>query len=219
VSTLVVELPADEQRRARDVLDACPTIRLTAGSDYDRDDLPAAAIFVVEEGIALLVAEGGDATRRIVLALAAPGSVILPPTAGARLTALTDARVTAVSHAAYDALLREPAAAAALLAGLAEAVCDREESLSTFAGFPHVERVRAKLLQLARTHGKVTGDGVLIDLPLTHDVLADMVGSARETVTWALRQLTDEGFVARSGKFFRLAVPPGEIVGRRRSSL
>jgi CRP/FNR family transcriptional regulator, cyclic AMP receptor protein len=218
VSKLALELPPDQQRRMHAVLDACPTIDLPAGSVRGRGDLPDATVLVVEEGIALLVAEG-EAGRRIVLALAEPGAVLVPPAADAGLTGLTPARVTAVSRGAYDALLREPRAAAALTSALFNAVCDREESLAAFARFPHVERVRAKLLQLARTHGKVTEAGVVIDLPLTHDALAEMVGSARETVTWALRQLTDEGFVGRAGRSFRLSVHPRELAAGKRSAV
>ena len=65
-----------------------------------------------------------------------------------------------------------------------------------------------KLLQLARAHGKVVRDGVRLDLPLTHELLGEMVGSARETVTWALAELSKEGFVAREGRSYRLIVPP-----------
>ena len=218
MSKLALDLSPDEQRRVRAALEACPTVRLPGGVVYAGDDLPAAAVLVVEEGIALLVAEA-EAGRRIVLALAEPGAVLVPPADHARLTGLTDTRVTAVSHPAYEALMRQPGAAKALTSALANAVCDREESLAGFARFPHVERVRAKLLQLARTHGKVTDAGVVIDLPLTHDVLAEMVGSARETVTWALRQLTDEGFVTRAGRSFRLSVHPRDLAALRRSSV
>jgi hypothetical protein len=48
-----------------------------------------------------------------------------------------------------------------------KALVDREESLDNFARFPHAEGVRGKLLQLARRHGKVTKEGIAIDLPLT----------------------------------------------------
>jgi CRP-like cAMP-binding protein len=43
--------------------------------------------------------------------------------------------------------------------------------------------VRGKLLQLARNYGRVALDGMRIDFPLSHTLLADMVGSSRETVT------------------------------------
>jgi CRP-like cAMP-binding protein len=94
---------------------------------------------------------------------------------------------------------------------LRDAVADRQESLAVFGYVSHVDRVRAKLLQLARRHGRVTPAGVAIDLPLTHDLVGRMVGSARETVTVAVRDLTAEGFLSREGGRFVLAIPPDAL--------
>ena len=215
MTTLLVELPDEERRRMRALLSDCPLIELEAGAVRRVDDLPAGVLLVVDEGTVALV-RSGESARRIVLALAAAGEVLVPPGRADHLTAITDARLTVVTDDAYRELLAQPEAAAAIADSLADAVCERERSLGTFARFPHVERVRGKLLQLARSHGRVSGGGVLIRLPLTHDLLADMVGSARETVTWALRELLEEGFVSREGRLYRLHVPPDEIQSDRR---
>jgi CRP-like cAMP-binding protein len=45
-------------------------------------------------------------------------------------------------------------------------------------------------------------------LPLSHTLLADMVGSSRETVTRSLDELRRDGFVARQGHTYRLLVSP-----------
>jgi CRP/FNR family transcriptional regulator len=68
--------------------------------------------------------------------------------------------------------------------------------------------VRRQLLELAREHGRVRRDGIRIDLPLTHDLIADMVGCARETVTRAFDELQREGFVERCGPSYQLRVRP-----------
>jgi len=91
---------------------------------------------------------------------------------------------------------------------LVEALRERQETIGNFASVRHVERVREKLLQLARAHGKVVPGGVRLDLPLTHELVGEMVGSARETVTWAFAQLAREGFARREGRAYRLAVSP-----------
>ena len=65
-----------------------------------------------------------------------------------------------------------------------------------------------KLLQLARNYGRVALDGVRIDFPLSHALLADMVGSSRETVTRSLDELQRDGFVARRGHNHRLLASP-----------
>jgi CRP/FNR family transcriptional regulator, cyclic AMP receptor protein len=148
------------------------------------------------------------ATRRMIVAVAGPGSVLLPPAADERLDALADSWLTVVTPAAQGALLAVPAAAEALLAALAEELRQRQESIAHFSSVRHVERVRDKLLQLARTHGKVVPGGVRLDLPLTHELVGEMVGSARETVTWAFAQLSREGFVEREGRSYRLAISP-----------
>jgi CRP/FNR family transcriptional regulator, cyclic AMP receptor protein len=64
-------------------------------------------------------------------------------------------------------------------------------------------RVPARLLgvleELAIDHGCPGPGGVRIDLPLTQDLLASMVGATRESVNRALRQLELEGLVRRIG--------------------
>ena len=60
-------------------------------------------------------------------------------------------------------------------------------------------RVRRKLLQLARSYGRVARDGVRIDFPINVSLLAEMIGSSRETVTRSLDELQRSGFVADPG--------------------
>jgi CRP-like cAMP-binding protein len=104
-----------------------------------------------------------------------------------------------------------PGAAAALGDALLDAVGDRERSVVNLARFPHSERVRGKLLQLARAYGRVVEGGVLIDLPLTHDLIAESTGSTRETVTLAVRELMGSGFVSRIDRRYRLSIPPEDL--------
>ena len=47
-----------------------------------------------------------------------------------------------------------------------------------------------------------------MDLPLTHELLGQTVGSARETVTSALRTLEQEGFLIREGRLYQLMISP-----------
>ena len=81
-------------------------------------------------------------------------------------------------------------------------------SLRTVA---HAERLREKLVQLARLHGRVVPEGVRVDLPLTHELLEQSVGSARETVTSAIGALEREGFLVRNGRSYLLAVSPSSL--------
>jgi CRP-like cAMP-binding protein len=186
----------------------CPRLVLSAGSRRRAAEIPSAALVVLESGNAAITTIPGRRRRRMMLAIAGPGDVLVPPREGQQLAALSDAVVTVLSPLAVQALVRQRSAAAALVERLADAVLDRQESIAQFAAVEHVNRVREKLVQLARTHGRVASDGVHLDLPLTHELIAQTTGSARETVTWAIGELTREGFLIREGRRYRLTVAP-----------
>lgn len=65
----------------------------------------------------------------------------------------------------------------------------------------HISRVEDRILalfaDLADRWGRVTPEGITIDLTLTHDVLGRLVGSRRPTVTLALAELADDGALVR----------------------
>ncbi len=56
-------------------------------------------------------------------------------------------------------------------------------------------RIGAGLMQLARRHGVQDSRGIIINLRITHQELAEMVGTARETVTRTLADLKNHGVI------------------------
>jgi CRP-like cAMP-binding protein len=210
-SRLLSGLPADEKRRAAAILETCPRLDIGADGSRRKDSLPEATLLFVEEGLLLILTLRSGAGRRIVVGLAGAGAVLVPPTPHEELKALADSSLTIVPPAAHEALLAVPGAAAAVVEGIADQLRERQESLGQLSTVRHAERVRSKLIQLARTHGKVVTDGVRIGIPLTQRLLAEMVGSARETVSLALAQLAREGFVRREGHCYVLAVRPTDL--------
>jgi CRP/FNR family cyclic AMP-dependent transcriptional regulator len=79
------------------------------------------------------------------------------------------------------------------------------------------DRLRLTLWHLAERWGRVTPDGVLVPLPLSHQRLADLVGAHRPSVTTAMGDLAREGAVTRrdDGVWVLLGQPP-ERLGRHR---
>jgi CRP/FNR family cyclic AMP-dependent transcriptional regulator len=65
-------------------------------------------------------------------------------------------------------------------------------------------RLLAYLWHLADRFGVVIPGGVRLDVPLTHAVLARLVGARRPTVTTALQRLIQLGFLRRDGRAFVL---------------
>jgi CRP-like cAMP-binding protein len=61
-------------------------------------------------------------------------------------------------------------------------------------------RLRALFLHLADRWGRMTGDGVVLDLALTHSVIAQLTGLRRPTVSLALSRLQHSGEIVRLSK-------------------
>ena len=65
----------------------------------------------------------------------------------------------------------------------------------------HVDlRILLLLWPLADRWGHVRTDGVYVDLPLTHELIARMVGAHRTTVTVAVQRLKDAGRLGRTDR-------------------
>jgi biotin operon repressor len=213
LTRLLEALAPGDSARAAEILAACPAIPVAAGEPYFRSSLPAAALLLLDEGFSVLRLARADLTRSIITCEAGPGRVLLPPAQEEVLFGLVDSRLIAISQDALDQLLQLPGVARTLLGQLATTIGQKQEAIGNFANTRHLERVRRKLLQLARNYGRVGRDGIRIDFPLSHTVLAEMIGSSRETVTRALDELQRRGFVARRGHTYRLLISPDGVPG------
>ena len=198
-------LPAERQRAAR-VLGACPTIDLEAGVPKLSNAFATGSLLVVEEGFVVLRASDSGSSRSVITCEAGAGRIVLPPSADEVLVGLGNARLTVVSAEARAQLLAIPALAERIVEELTLALAQKQEASGNLAATRHVERVRRKLLQLAQTYGHVVRDGIRIDFPVSHALLAEMIASSRETVTRALDELQRAGFVARNGSNYRVLV-------------
>jgi CRP-like cAMP-binding protein len=86
---------------------------------------------------------------------------------------------------------------------------DRIRSLST----ERVERRIARaLLRLASQTGRKTGEGVLIDLPLSRQDLAEMTGTTLYTVSRTLSQWESRGLIKSSREQITICFPHGLVV-------
>ena len=85
---------------------------------------------------------------------------------------------------------------------------------------PRLEsRLRVLFWYLADRWGRMTSDGVVIDLPLTHELVAGLVGARRPGVTSALGALQRAGEFGRrdDGLWTLHGDPPDELRGEARS--
>jgi Crp-like helix-turn-helix domain len=195
-----------------EVLGGCTGLFLAPGEVRPARSLRDVALIGVVDGFVAVRRTAPPARRSVIVDDAAAGGVLLAPTPDDELVGLVPSRVRIVSSATLDRLLSENDCAHVIWDALAFALRRREELIASLSNTRHVERVRDKLLRLASDYGKVDGRGVRIDLPLTHELLAEMVCSARETVTRAVDQLEREGFVMREAGGYRVSVDPQRLV-------
>ena len=211
-------VPAEAAARAAALLVDAPAVQLAPRMPYFRASFRDAAVLIVDEGFVIVRATHAPAVRSVITCEAGAGRVMLPPAPAEVLLALGGARVLAVPDAVRDRLLAVPGLATRLVEQLTLTLAQSQEGLGNFAQTRHVERVRQRLLQLARSYGHVVRDGLRIDFPISHALLAEMVGSSRETVTRALDQLERDGFVTRRGSTYQLLVSPlaldGDVTAR-----
>ncbi|MFD0696845.1 Crp/Fnr family transcriptional regulator [Paenibacillus sp. GCM10027628] len=65
-------------------------------------------------------------------------------------------------------------------------------------------RIMKTIIRLSEQHGISTAEGLVINVKLTHQQLANMVGTVRESVTKVLQELLDEGAIQIDKKMITL---------------
>lgn len=130
-------------------------------------------------------------------------------------TVLHPVRVAVLDPSFARALGQWPSAIEAVVSG----AYNRAHSLAITLAVSNLRRVDARLLvllwHLADRWGRVTREGVLVPLKLTHETLARLVGAQRPSVTTALSQLEEEGRLRRTeGRMWLLqGTPPETLAG------
>ncbi len=190
---------------------------IEAGGFLFYQDDPAERIYLLSEGrlkLAQLSAEGQQVIMRVAtpwMLIAAIGMVagaVYPVSAEAAETS----QVLYWSQAEMLALIeRYPVLALnamRLLAGHVREFQDRYRELAT----ERVERRLARaILRLASQVGRRTEEGVLLDLPLTRQDLAEMTGTTLYTVSRILSQWESQGLVLAGRERVVIRFPHGLV--------
>ena len=106
-----------------------------------------------------------------------------------------------------------------LLSAILERAVRRSHWLALQLAISDLRRVDDRLMlffwHLADRWGRVGPDGVAVPLPVTHDIIAQLVCAQRPTVTSALKRLTDAGYVQRRPDKTWLLAPEPPLGVRR----
>jgi len=121
---------------------------------------------------------------------------------GAAAEALVDSSVSVVeADDLVDLIQRAPELATAVVHGMAIRLSELQTLTEHLLARDTSVRLATTLLSLARGFGRPTADSLTaITLPMTHQNLANMIGSNRVTVTRKLLELQERGAVRSLGR-------------------
>jgi CRP-like cAMP-binding protein len=91
---------------------------------------------------------------------------------------------------------REPAFALWLTQRLGERQAHMESRLETLLFRSANGKVAEVLLRLAGQHGRATPTGTLIDYPITHQEIGNLIATTRETVSYAFMEFRQRGLIS-----------------------
>ena len=166
-----------------------------------REHEPSAHVLIMLTGWTKVTAAAANGYEAL-LALRGPGdivgesAVLSGRSRSATVTALGQVEALAIDPGRFLALLHErPAIAMRLLALTTDRIRDSDRRRMEFAALSVQERLASLLLELSRTHGEMTSEGLRLTTGLTQQELAGSVGASREAVARLLKTLRDRGVV------------------------
>ena len=191
----------------RDRLLALGTVRsVRKGEMLFRAGAPGKDVYLLESGRVKL-SQIAPAGREMILWFCFPGELFglaAVPGTGPRMVfaqAVTEVRVRRIARAQFLSFLLGNPRVSLELINLVLArlylLCDSLLNVTTeSAEF----RIRSLLRRLCLQYGKVVGNEVFLDVPLTQQDLADMIGASRQTVSSLLARMKERGAIRMTGR-------------------
>jgi len=190
----------------RRIASLCTERRYPAGATIFSEGDPGDAMFIVVGGLVKLVSASNKAET--ILHLLKPnqifGELLFSEERRAfDAVASTDVVVSVIPRRNLEQIFASfPVVARNFIRLLSGRLTRVEQGLAGFGHTLSYERLGKALLDLGREHGVKTPKGTLIPLRLTHDDLAKLIGTTRETVTTQINRFRRLRLVRREGRHF-----------------
>lgn len=195
------------QQDLRKISSYCAEKWFSRGARIFREGDSADSLYVLKKGLVKL-ASLSDKGRETILHILKPdevfGELLLseekrPFTA----VAIEDSLVTIISRESFLELLADvPALALNFIRLLSKRLATVERDLTESSHTWSYHRLARVLLQLSERYGEEVAAGTLINVRLTHEDLANLIGTSRETVTTQLNRFSRLGLLKRQARRF-----------------
>jgi CRP-like cAMP-binding protein len=166
-------------------------------------------MYVIQDGRVKVTKASEDGREKIMNFLEAGSffgdmAILDNETRSASVKTLEPSRLLALSRRDFMELLRQsPDLALAVIEELTHRLRETNEQASSLSFQGVKERTRGLFERIAQPDDS-RGD-VRVTPVLTHQQIADMIGTSRETVTRAIKQLKDDAWLSQEGK--RYVIP------------
>ena len=191
------------EREEREALFAAGVHRAFAKDEYVfRAGDPGTRVYFLESG-RVKIYQPADSGRQVILWFCLPGEIFgLAEVArgGGRVVsaqACESSTVLAVSQEAFrEFVASRPRAALLSMQVLSERLRGLSDVLVNLVADDVDTRIAKLILRLGARYGRREGHVIHLDIPLTHQEIADMVGTTRQTVTSTLSRLKRQGVLS-----------------------
>ena len=109
---------------------------------------------------------------------------------------MSPAETISIEREAFERyVFAKPERLTKMMSRISEQISDALTLLEDFRGRDVVSRLASVLVRFSKEHGVQDDRSVVIDIPFTHQDLANMIGTARETVSRNMARFRAEGYV------------------------
>lgn len=178
-----------------------PMQRLPRGTLVQTPDTHREGLFIIKDG-KLRMYKINDEGKQFTAGILGAGNMFGETdsfsfgTNGIFIETIEETLLCSMMKEEFEAFLsNRPQLAMKLLKELSERLKERDEMLEKLALGDIRERVLHLLVKLSERFGIDEGEFLRIDMALTHQEVANMIGATRETVTVALNGLAKDGVI------------------------
>lgn len=189
--------------------------KVAKGSVFFRKGDAGDVMFAIASGMVRISAASEDG-KEVVLGILGEGdlfgeiSLLDGKARAADAIAMTDCNVLVLKRQDFlDHVAANPDFALGLMQSLARRLRTTDSQIEDAAFLSLPGRVAKRLLHLARDYGSATAAGIRIQIKLSQQELANLVGVSRESVNRILVGWMTDGLLDRDGRYFLIRDLPG----------